>query len=76
MGDNYLNPANRERVASRTLAGASIAITPFGHDLALTVEGKNLGDNRIADVAGYPLPGRSVFVSCGIRVAPAAEAHP
>ena len=76
VGDNYLNAANRDRVASRTLAGASIALTPLGRDLALTVEGKNLGDNRIADVGGYPLPGRSVFVSCGIRGAPAADAHP
>ncbi len=71
VGDNYLNPSNRDHVASRTMAGASVAITPFGHDLAFTVEGKNLGDNRIADVGGYPLPGRSVFVSCGFHAAPA-----
>ena len=76
MSDNFLNPANRERVASRTMAGASIAVMPLGPDFALTVEGKNLGDNRIADVGGYPLPGRSVFVSCGIRGAPAGPAQP
>lgn len=76
VGDNYLNPSNRDRVASRTIAGASIALTPFGHDLALTVEGKNLGDNRIADVGGYPLPGRSVFVSCGFRSASPGATQP
>ncbi len=67
LGDNYLDPSNRGHVASRTIAGASVSVTPFGRDVALTVEGKNLGDNRIADVGGYPLPGRSVFVSCGFR---------
>jgi iron complex outermembrane receptor protein len=76
IGDNYLNPSNRDRVASRSIAGASIAVTPFGHDLALTVEGKNLGDNRIADVGGYPLPGRSIFVSCGFSSASSGSAQP
>lgn len=76
VGDNYLNPSNRNRVASRTIAGASIGVTPFGRDLALTVEGKNLGDNRIADVAGYPLPGRSIFVSLGFSGAATGAAQP
>ena len=76
VGDDYLNPSNRDRVASRTIAGASIAVTPFGRDLALTVEGKNLGDNRIADVGGYPLPGRSVFVSLGFSATPQDSRQP
>ena len=67
IGDNYLNPGNRSPVASRTIAGASLAVTPFGPGLAFTLEGKNLGDNRIVDVAGYPLPGRSLFLSCAWR---------
>jgi len=40
------------------------------------VEGKNLGDRRLADVAGYPLPGRSVFVSMEVRLGPAGSARP
>jgi hypothetical protein len=73
LGDNYLSSAGRARVASRTIAGASVAVTPFGRDLTFTVEGKNLGDNRITDVGGYPLPGRSVFVACGFRATPATS---
>ncbi len=76
VGDNFLNPANLERVASRTIAGASLAVMPLGRDLTITVEGKNLGDSRIADVAGYPLPGRSVFVSCGFHAPPTGTSPP
>ncbi|HEY6867095.1 MAG TPA: TonB-dependent receptor, partial [Candidatus Eisenbacteria bacterium] len=76
IGDNYLNPGARSRVPSRTIAGASLAVTPFGPDVALTVEGKNLGDNQIVDVGGYPLPGRSVFVSLSLRSTRADGAQP
>ena len=31
--------------------------------LSLTVEAKNLTDQQISDVLGYPLPGRSYLVS-------------
>jgi len=76
IGDNYLNPGERGLVPSRTIAGASITLLPFGSELALTVEGKNLGDNQIEDVAGFPLPGRSLFVSCTYRGAPASAPQP
>ena len=76
IGDNYLNPGARGLVPSRTIAGASITLLPFGSELALTVEGKNLGDNQIEDVAGFPLPGRSLFVSCTYRGAPASAPQP
>src|SRR5262249_39189174 len=76
IGDNYLSPSNRSLVPSRTIAGASIAVKPFGPGLALTLEGKNLGNNRIVDVAGYPLPGRSLFLSCAWRGGSPAAAQP
>ena len=76
IGDNHLNPGGRGLVASRTIAGASVTLLPFGSDLALTVEGKNLGDNQIQDVAGFPLPGRSLFVSCTYRGARAPAPQP
>ncbi|HTK30910.1 MAG TPA: TonB-dependent receptor [Candidatus Saccharimonadaceae bacterium] len=67
MGDNYLDPYNVYRVSSRTLVGASAShALPLG--LRLVVEGKNLGDNRVADVGGFPLPGRSVWVACEMRL--------
>jgi hypothetical protein len=67
MGDNYLDPYNLYRVSSRTLVGASLShALPLG--LRLVIEGKNLGDNRVADVGGFPLPGRSVWVACEMRL--------
>ena len=61
LGDNMLDPYNRLRVPSRTLLGASLAFSR--QFLTLTIEGKNLGDRRVSDVGGFPLPGRSLFVS-------------
>jgi len=72
LGGNYLNPGNRTPVESRTIAGASIGVSPFGPAFILTLEGKNLGDNRIVDVGGYPLPGRSLFLSIAWRGRPPA----
>lgn len=64
MGDNYLDRYNRYIVSSRTLVGAVVDYG-FTSGLHLMLEGKNLGDNRVADVAGYPLPGRSLYA--GVR---------
>ena len=71
--DRYNSP--RYRVASRTIVGASIS-SEFAGPARWVVEGKNLGDRRLADVAGYPLPGRSVFVSMEVRLGPAGSARP
>ena len=73
LGDNYLDRYNRYRVASRTLAGAWISIAPRGWPFRLSLEGKNLGDRRAADVAGYPLPGRTVLLACESRFDPASR---
>jgi iron complex outermembrane receptor protein len=70
IGDNYLDRYNRYHVASRTLWGGSLSVALFS-PLQLVLEGKNLGDVRASDVAGFPLPGRSVFVSCQASLRPA-----
>jgi iron complex outermembrane receptor protein len=67
LGDNYLDRYNRQRVGSRTITDASVSFAPFIRALRFTVEGKNLGDRRVYDVAGFPLPGRSWFVACEWR---------
>ena len=65
LSEDFLDRANRQRVPARTLTGASISIrTHF--DLRITLDARNLGDVRVADVADFPLPGRSLFVSCGL----------
>ena len=72
IGDNLLDPYNLQRVAERRLAGASLSIAPFPAALRLTLEGKNLLDDRAVDVGGFPLPGRSVFLGCTWRLAAGA----
>lgn len=76
IGANHLDRRNTYRVEGRTLAGASIAAPLADGRLRLTLEGKNLGDERAADVAGFPLPGRSVFFSVEARIGAAREAGP
>ena len=56
LGDNYLDRYNRYWIGTRTLTGAWVSISPRGWPLRLSLEGKNLGDRRAADVSGYPLP--------------------
>lgn len=72
IGDNLLDPYNLQRVAERRLAGASLSAAPFPAALRLTLEGKNLLDDRAVDVGGFPLPGRSVFLGCTWRLAAGA----
>jgi hypothetical protein len=50
------------------LAGASLSFSPHAGRLRFTVEGKNLGDNRVSDVGGFPLPGRAFFASCDLML--------
>jgi len=68
QGDSFLDPINFRRVPARTLVGASLA-RALGR-ARVTLEGKNLGDRHADDVGGYPLPGRSVFVACDVRLGP------
>ncbi|MGH7856686.1 MAG: TonB-dependent receptor domain-containing protein, partial [Candidatus Binatia bacterium] len=67
-GANFLDRANLVKAPARTIlnAGAgfdagSLAVWLAG--LRALLELKNLTDNRILDVAGFPLPGRSYFGS-------------
>ncbi len=65
LGEDFLDPINFQRLPPRTLVGAAIA-RALGA-ATLTLECKNLGDRRVRDIAGYPLPGRSVFVAVALR---------
>ncbi len=75
LGDNYLDRYNKQRAPSRTLIGASLSVVPWGSAPRFTLECKNLGDRRATDVAGFPLPGRSVFVSLETRLGSADHTH-
>ncbi|MBK7974676.1 MAG: TonB-dependent receptor [Deltaproteobacteria bacterium] len=62
LGKNFLDPANLQEVSDRFLvaAGFKLRVTD---ELGLTFEARNLADDRVSDVIGYPLPGRSFFGS-------------
>jgi iron complex outermembrane receptor protein len=75
IGDNVLDPYNRYRVASRTLVGASLGWSAPGERFRLVLEGRNLGDRQVSDVAGFPLPGRALFAALDVRIAPADHAR-
>ena len=70
IGADYLDRANFRPVPDRLLAGASLSFAPGAGGLRFTVEGKNLGDDRVSDVGGFPLPGRALFASCELRLGP------
>lgn len=58
---NFLDNVEFFEVDSRLLHNLTLTALPLGKRLKLTLELKNLTDNRIADTRGFPLPGRSVF---------------
>ncbi len=64
IANDFLNRANTRQVASRVLHGVGLEVTPpFLPRLRITGEVRNAGDDRTADVFGFPLPGRSFFVT-------------
>lgn len=75
VGHDYLDRANLQRVPDRVLAGASLSFSPAAGGLRFTVEGKNLGDGRVSDIGGFPLPGRAVFASCELRLGATPSSH-
>ena len=61
IGSNYLDRANMTEAPARTIHNAMIEISSRGFSISL--EGRNLGDDRISDVNGFPLPGRSFYTT-------------
>jgi len=63
IAGNFLDRANVRRVDRRILHDVALSVDLPVSTLRLTLEGKNLGDDRTRDVLGFPLPGRSFFVT-------------
>ncbi|MFH1378340.1 MAG: TonB-dependent receptor [Planctomycetota bacterium] len=61
----YWDRQNIVAVDSRAIlnAGMTRKLPVFGVETTLTFEVKNITDNRLTDVARYPLPGRSWFIT-------------
>ncbi len=64
---NFIDRANRVEVPSRILHTLGLRYALPSMSLALTFEARNIIDNQIEDVAGFPLPGRSYFGTIAYR---------
>jgi iron complex outermembrane receptor protein len=65
---NFLDRANLAPVGVRRLHGAGASWAWARDRFRVTAEGKNLGDDRIQDAVGYPLPGRVLAASLDVRL--------
>jgi outer membrane cobalamin receptor len=59
---NFLDRANLRPIPERHIHNVGIRVNPW-RQVEITLEAKNLMDNQIADLWGYPLPGRSFFMT-------------
>jgi outer membrane cobalamin receptor len=62
---HYLDRANLQPVAARRVHTIGARV-PAGDSVTFAVEIRNLTDNQVADLWGYPLPGRAAFFSLDI----------
>ena len=72
IDNQYLDSLNTQVIKNRfrfdALASYQITFdTEQTQDLKLSIEGKNLLGTQIVDAVGFPLPGRSVFISAETR---------
>jgi iron complex outermembrane receptor protein len=65
IADNYLNRANTEaqHVSSRVYHGLGVDVALPWAGLRVAWEWKNFTNDQTADALGFPLPGRSMFVT-------------
>ncbi|MBT3182137.1 MAG: TonB-dependent receptor [Deltaproteobacteria bacterium] len=67
MSGNYLDTQNLVRVDNRTIFGSGVVFTFIDHiDASFSV--RNITNDRISDLVGYPLPGRSYWGNIGLRI--------
>jgi outer membrane receptor protein involved in Fe transport len=67
MSANWLDRANMRETPSRDLHNFTLDVATPLDGLSFTLQGLNLTDERPVDVAGYPLPGRSVYTTLSYR---------
>ncbi len=63
---NFLDNFNALRVNHRSLLAIGLKLNPWkwGH---LTLEGRNLLNQQVSDVAGFPVPGRLFFATLHLK---------
>jgi outer membrane cobalamin receptor len=68
IGANWLDRANLREAPSRTLHGVLVSARTPVPGLLFSVEGRNLTNDQAVDVAGYPLPGRTIYSTLSYRL--------
>ena len=68
IGANYLDLANMIEVPAREIHNLLLEFSVPRRGITLSLEGRNLGDNQIGDVNGFPLPGRSFYSTISITM--------
>ncbi len=63
LGSNYLDRANLEEVPAREIHNVSLRLETPLEGLFMTIECRNLSDNQVSDISGFPLPGRSYYAT-------------
>jgi iron complex outermembrane receptor protein len=67
IGSNYLDRANMREVDARYLHNAVFQFFFPVPGLTFSVEARNLTDNSLSDISGFPLPGRSFYATIGLK---------
>ena len=65
MGSNYLDRANLAPSGERKIHDLMLVLRSPAHGISLSLEGRNLSDERVYDVSGFPLPGTTLFATIG-----------
>ena len=65
LGENFLDRWNRDRVARRDLHGLDLGVQ--AHALQLRLAIRNLTNDQSRDVAGFPVPGRTLSLGSEMR---------
>jgi iron complex outermembrane receptor protein len=68
IGANYLDRANMQAVPARIIHNAVLEWCTPAPGVSVSFLARNLTDNRVSDVSGYPLPGRSFFTTLSYKL--------
>jgi outer membrane cobalamin receptor len=68
IGANFLDRANMQEVPARGIHNVVVQIFTPLPGLSYSAEVRNLTDDRVRDVSGFPLPGRSFYASFSYKM--------
>lgn len=65
---NFLDLANMRDVPARNIHNSVVEVLTPVPGLSFSAEVRNLTDDRVSDVSGFPLPGRSFYTTMSYRL--------